>query len=575
MKKSIKIIVPLILALLIIASILWYGFVYDRDFTRDILLKQARLYSTNGNQELASWFYDLAYNQSGQDENVAIELANQFKAAGNYTKAEFTLSHAIADGGGTVELYIALCKTYVEQDKLLDAVNMLNNVANPEIKAALDNMRPTAPTSDPAPGFYSQYIPVTLNCDGGTLYYTTNKEYPSIDDIPYSEPFTLPAGETTVYAVTVADNGLVSPLSVLGFTVGGVIEEVAFEDSAIEQAVRTLLGVDADEALYTNQLWTITSFSVPEDATVFSDLSKFSYLESLTMTGKKVDSLQFLSSMTSLRNLDLSGSRFSANEIGVIASLPSLQYLNLSNCGLSTIAGLENSGSLVTLNLANNTIRNLDPLSGVATLNSIDLQHNAVIALDALSGLPNLTTLDVSYNALSSISVISGCPQLSWLNASNNSITNVNSIDKLKNLTYLNVSHNALTDVSVLAANTALTELSIATNSLTDISALSTLVNLETFDFAYNQIASLPAWPNGSALRTIDGSYNVLTSIDSLKNMESLSHVYMDYNQITSVAALESCYNLVMVNIYGNAVTGVEKLTAHDIIVNYDPTAAN
>ena len=154
MKKVMKVIIPILLSLLILASIFWYCFVYDRDFTRDILLQQARFHSTNGIPALSSWFYDLAYEHSGQDENVAIELANQFKAVGNYTKAEVTLSQAIADGGNA-DIYIALCKTYVEQDKLLDAVNMLDSIADPAIKAQLDALRPVAPTSDPAPGFYS------------------------------------------------------------------------------------------------------------------------------------------------------------------------------------------------------------------------------------------------------------------------------------------------------------------------------------------------------------------------------------------------------------------------------------
>ena len=70
----------------------------------------------------------------------------------------------------------------------------------------------------------------------------------------------------------------------------------------------------------------------------------------------------------------------------------------------------------------------------------------------------------------------------------------------------------------------------------------------------------------------ITGSYNQVKSLDSLSNLHSLSYVYMDYNEITSVASLETCYNLVMVNVYGNKVTGVDKLTSHDIIVNYDPT---
>ena len=104
MKNSLKKLVPFTLALLIIASLVWYGFVYDRDFTRDMLLKQARYQSTDGNPRVASLFYNLAYEHSGQDENVAIELANQFKTEGNYTKAEYTLSNAIADGG-TADLY--------------------------------------------------------------------------------------------------------------------------------------------------------------------------------------------------------------------------------------------------------------------------------------------------------------------------------------------------------------------------------------------------------------------------------------------------------------------------------------
>ena len=46
----------------------------------------------------------------------------------------------------------------------------------------------------------------------------------------------------------------------------------------------------------------------------------------------------------------------------------------------------------------------------------------------------------------------------------------------------------------------------------------------------------------------------------------------MDYNQITDVNALAECYRLVQLNVYGNPVKDVDALTAHDIIVNYDPT---
>lgn len=571
MKKAMKIVVPILLVILIIASLIWYTFIYDRSFTRDILLNQARYFSTNGYPDLGSWFYDAAYHHSNEDENVAIELANQFKADGNFTKAEYTLSNAIADGG-TVELYIALCETYVQQDKLLDAVNMLDNVADPTIKKQLDALRPTIPTSDPSPGFYSQYIPVTLYGDGSTLYFTTDGEYPSTADTPYSEPFTLPAGETTVYALTVAENGLVSPLSIMGFTVGGVIEEVHFDDSAIEEAVRIQLDRVDENPLYSNELWAIKEFVVPAGAASCDELTKLTYLEKLTATDYDFPSMRFLSSMTNIQELNLTGCRFPSEDMEIIAGLPMLQRLTMSDCGLSTLADLEKAQNLIYLNLNNNTIRNLEPLSSLVFLNEIHLSHNALTNLSALGSLTNLETLDVSYNSLSSIAPIATCQKLSWLNVNNNALVNLGAVDNIPTLTYLNAAYNDLNDAAVLANCTSLTELDISNNDLTDISSLGSLSKLEILNFSHNEVTALPSWADGSVLRSIDGSYNKLTSLSNLKNMLELTHVYMDYNEITTVAPLEKCYKLVMVNIYGNAIEGVEKLTEHDIIVNYDPT---
>ena len=132
MKKVFKIVLPIILALVLVLCMVWYLFVYDRAFTRDILLSCARFSDRNNKPAVAAWFYDLAYNQSVDSDEVAIELAQQHKADGNFTQAEVILSKAIEDGGST-DLYIALCRTYVEQDKLLDAVKLLNGITNPDI----------------------------------------------------------------------------------------------------------------------------------------------------------------------------------------------------------------------------------------------------------------------------------------------------------------------------------------------------------------------------------------------------------------------------------------------------------
>ncbi len=572
MKKFLKFLVPLIMGGCIIASLGWYLFRYDREFTRDSLLSQARYQDMYGNTRISAWFYDAAYNFSGHDENVAIELANQYKQDGNYTKAEVTLTEAIRNNP-TPELYTALCRTYVQQDKLLDAVSLLENLADPQIKAQLDAQRPKAPTADYAPGYYSQYMDLELHSNGKYLFYTMDGSYPSIAGSYYNGPITLPAGESTIYAISVGEEGLVSPVTVLGYTITGVIEEVTFTDSKMEAAMRQAIGAGENRTLYTNELWEITDFTVPEGVQSFADLALLPYVTKLTIQNQELDTLSHLAELNKLIMLDLTGSGFPVEDLAVLANLPSLSSLTLSGCNLSTIADLAGAKYLTHLDLSYNTIRNLDVLAEMDTLTEIDLSHNAVTDVSKLSGLENLSKLCLNYNALTSLSPLTSCVRLSHLEADHNQIASIRGLEKLPMLSHLSVDYNELTEVASLAAATGLTNLSIASNHIADITALKTLTKLEVFDFSSNlEIMALPAWPEDCALKTIDGSYNALVNIDVLKSMQSLTHVYMDYNKLTNIDALENCFCLVQVNVYGNAIPDVSKLRDHDIIVNYDPT---
>ncbi len=571
MKKATKFLIPLLLGLLILASILWYLFIYDRDFTRDALLAQARFQDTHGNSKLSSWFYDAAYDFSGHDDNVAIELANQYKRDGNYTKAEYTLTLAISQNP-TAEGYAALCAAYAEQDKLLDAVNLLSSISDPEIRARLDAARPKAPAADKAAGFYSNYLDIQFTSSSGTIYYTTDGTYPSIAGNSFSDPISLPTGETVIYAIAVDDTGLVSPVTTLKYTITGVIEEVIFTDPILESAIRAMIQADEDDLVLSNALWDIQEFIVPDGAALYDDLTLLPNLKKLTFEPQTVSSLSFAQQLTNLEEINLTGCRFAPEELAHLTNLPSLKTVILADCGLSTIADLENAIALYTLDVSSNTIRNLDVLSTMVTLKELNLQHNAVTSLSALSGMSELEKLDISFNAVTDLSPLSSCAKLSWLDASNNQIRRLASISGLDNLTHLALEYNQLTSVEALPGLTELRNLSIAGNSVSDISSLSTLTRLEIFDFSSNQITDLPRWPEGCPLITIDGSYNQLTSIDQLKDMNSLTHVFMDYNLLTDIDALADCFCLVQVNVFGNEIKDVEKLRDKDIIVNYDPT---
>ena len=573
MKKIAKWFLPLVLVAVLIASAVWYMFVYDRDTVQDFLVFMARKSAEDGNFEGATWFYDLSYQLSEEDQNVAIELAQIYKDAGNYTKAEFTLANAIADGG-SVELYTALCNTYVEQDKLLDAVNLLDNITDPGLKAELDALRPALPQTDMEPGFYNQYITLNLIHDGVTLYFTTNGDYPSVEYPAYSEPITLPGGETKIYAISVGDSGLVSPAAVFNYTVGGVIEPVELSDPAIEALVRQTLMFGSDTTIYTSDLWSIEEFTVPAEAAGLSDLAMLTRLKKLTITGREIDSLSFLSGMSSLEELNLSGCRISEG-MNVIGTLPSLTKLDLSGCGLSTIAELNNALMLKELDLSDNAIGDITHLSGMSALEKLDLSENAVSDLSTLAGLSLLRELDVSHNAISSMVPLTSCAGLQMLDVSYNSISEISAVKNMAGLTEFSAAHNTITDVSALGGCVELIRLDLSNNSISDLSALSGLVKLTELDFSHNTVAAMPALPEDCALCVVNGEHNALTDVSPLGGMENLNYVYMDYNpELADISFLANCRQLVQVNVYGTAVPtdSVNALIDQSIIVNFDPT---
>lgn len=572
MKRALKIIIPLLLSVAIICSMAWYFLVYDRAFTKDLLLWSARTLEQEGKHELAAWLYNITYEQASFEDDIAIELSNQYITIGNYTKAEYTIAEAIA-ANPTTDLYVALCNLYVQQDKLLDAVALLDAVNNSQIKAELEAMRPKAPVLTPEPSFYSQYITVEAKAEAATLFVNVNGQFPTTEKDLYSEPIKLPEGETVMYALAVSDNGLVSPLTVGGYTIGGVIEKVTFADAAMEEAMRAAIGADANDTIFTNALWSVKSFTVPAEATTYADLSYLPYLESLHITDSVQGELINVKGLSHLTELRVVGGSLNEDELTAIGQLTGLKRLTLSNCGLSSIASLSHMNQLEYLDLSQNTIRNLKVITDMQELQELYLNNNVVTDLSSLAGLTKLKILDLSYNDLKSVDPLLTDTALTYLNLAHNQVTDVQTLSSLHTLVELDISYNTITDVTAISSCKELEVLNISNNTIEDISGLSALEKVTNLNFAYNKVKKLPQFNSKSPLVSIDGSYNLIEDLKALSSLSNLNVVMMDYNEkLSSLEPLDSCPRLVKVNVYGTKVSEVRFLTDKSIVVNYDPT---
>ena len=561
--------VLIVLIVLLVLAALAFGLYYFL-WTPENLAALGERSLANGKYSRAVFFYEHAAEMDPERPEYAIALADAWIENDNYTQAEVTLVKAIERAPKT-ELFCKLSDVFVRQGKLLNAQTMLDGITDETAKAEIAQRRPAAPQFSPEGGEYDSYVELTME-GTGTIYYSFTDEYPSNFDEPYSAPLKLEAGKTTVSAVAVSDDGLVSPLAVQDYLIVGVVEPVTFASAELEQYIRETLYVSRTESVMTDQLWQLKELTVPEDVTDYTDLQYFTGLTSLTVHDGDIGDFSFLNAMPALEKLDLSGCILPADAVSAVGNLTELTELKLSGCGLSNIQPLTTLNKLSVLDLSNNSISDISALSGCTKLTDVNLQTNAVSTLSSLSGLNELVSLNISENAVASLEPLSACAKLETLRADDNGLTDVQTLKNMTSLSVLTLSGNSITDIAALSACTAMTELDLSDNAVVSVDVIAQMKELKVLNISHNQVKSLPTLSQDAHLQQLRASYNALSALDVLAGLPELTYVDVDYNaDVEDVECLATCPLLVQVNAFGTKVKEVKKLTDMSVIVNYNP----
>ncbi len=551
MKKALKVIIPLVLVLALLAAC-WFFLFHRPDMTSGYFESRAAHMASRGRYERAIRYYSWAWKLDASNKDLPLSLAQAYVAAGNYTKAEYTLVRAISADPDNAQLYIALCQVYVEQDKLLDAVQMLDRITDEGVKADLDQLRPAAPVISPESGYYSEYIDVTVEAPENRLYVTTNGEYPSMERDLYAGPVPLEGGESTVIAIAVNDMGLVSPVVPSGYTIGGVVEPVELSDPSIDAAVREQLGLSASATLMSDALWGIVSLELPNTVEDLSDLRRCTGLRSLTLQNVSGMDFSVLAQLTSLEQLNLSNCTISSHSLDAISSLVNLRRLVLNTCALTDITPLGQLTKLTELDLSNNSITDLSVLSLMLELETVSVANNPVTSIAGLTTCSKLKSVDISHCNVASLSSLSDKASLDILLAPNNQIADLSDLAGCRSLSVLNVEANQVADISVLARLNSLTR----------------------FYGNGNLITAVPDFDEGrSILQIFSVNNNQITDVSGLADLAELNYVYADYNQIQDLSSLAVNRNLIQVDVWDNPLTeeSVKALQEASVIVNFNP----
>lgn len=131
MKKAL-----ILLVVLVLLAGLLFG-LYHFLWTADNFAALGEKAMKSGNYARAVDRYTTAVSLAPDNVDYVLALADASLADGSYTRAERTLVEAIRTAPSE-QLYRRLSATYVAQDKLLDAQQMLDSITDPAIRASLE-----------------------------------------------------------------------------------------------------------------------------------------------------------------------------------------------------------------------------------------------------------------------------------------------------------------------------------------------------------------------------------------------------------------------------------------------------
>ncbi len=122
--------------------------------------------------------------------------------------------------------------------------------------------------------------------------------------------------------------------------------------------------------------------------------------------------------------------------------------LDLSDCNLTSVEGLQNCTGVTHLYIDNNSISDISPLLTLSNLRYLDASNNNISRLYRIP--PYLKYLNLSGNNISSIDPLNHTDTIVHLDMAENRISDVSPIKNYGFLRYLDIRNNYITDISPL-----------------------------------------------------------------------------------------------------------------------------
>jgi hypothetical protein len=227
-----------------------------------------------------------------------------------------------------------------------------------------------------------------------------------------------------------------------------------------------------------------------------------------------------------------------------------IQGIDLDNVvsisiGLGENESLDNSilssfNNLTSLHIHSSELKSLKDISQCKKLVELEVTDCELRSLKGVEELINLEIVNLARNNLTSIEELSECVKLKTLKINDNRVRSLESLRRCTLLESIDCKFNRLTNLSGLEDKGKLRDIKCGMNMIDTLEHLRGLTSLESLMICDNQLTDLIGVENCPNLRLLDVSVNQhLSSIVSLRQCKELRGVNLLHTNIPTLRGLE------------------------------------
>jgi hypothetical protein len=215
-------------------------------------------------------------------------------------------------------------------------------------------------------------------------------------------------------------------------------------------------------------------------------------------------------------------------DLSRLSSFKNLTSLYIHSSDVKTLKDISQCKKLIELEVTDCKLRSLKGVEELINLEIVNLAGNNLTSIEELSDCVKLKTLKINDNRVRSLESLRRCTLLESIDCKFNRVTNLSGLEDKGKLRDIKCGMNMIDTLEHLRDLTSLESLMICDNQLTDLIGIENCPNLRLLDVSVNRhLASIVSLRQCKELRGVNLMYTNIPTLRGLEEHRFIVYLYL------------------------------------------------